>query len=1186
MGGAIDGQYGGTAVLERRATASPRSTLDEGGTFAPRDTVYTPYVRYYDQGWRNKPDTLTPITADALDHVEDGLVALAARVLTAVANLDGTFNLSDQADLFSSVLTRQAADALYDKPTAIVTGGATPGTSDATAEIFAAVAKVRTAGGGRILLLNPAVFRGTAAQCKANNQGLRGAIAMLGVSNVHVSGAHPGVDLIMDNLNAGNGATHGIYFVGGCENVGVHNMGVVWKTRPNGRGLGDGIRFLGFPGMASDGRGLTPDDSTWGWAAWSTPVLGVVITVPAGVTSMQLSVGINGGAAQTTAAIGTLTAAGIQSAIEALPNVGVGKVTVTASPIAGTGIFRAVFTKTPAVTVAANTGGTVTTTPGVAGFSTGTVNKPFLHNTRVKDAPGVGVIFMGCANILSNQHTTTDTFADGHHQNACRGGSIVGYHYLNTHKGHGNGDDSFPFVTYYDPIAPASSPEGPFNQPSLGDWSNTGIASTGFSLRGGRASGIRVTGSWKLNFGIGYIEGKGVGLMVNGTLSTYVLNTSAATAPFSLDITDVFGVVWNTGAISDWSVNGISNAIASIGYINSTDNVTVTDLGGGKFQIALDPDLAGGGNITIHAPANGATLANTNDWTTSASQAIQFIGIDVDNCSTGVSVQTNQDTTGTAAFYQFDVDFKKINVTRSKTIPWNLLATGGTATSSIYGIRIEDCTGDVDALLGCVGSNLTLMRGHIRGFTQRCLNGSHEDLTIQGQPVAAAFATQMQHRLLLEDVWVTDGGALTIKNVNDLTLLGRAGSRNAWTNGVSVTNVQTIRGEGQLHSLFHNRNNANNKTAAGVILNRLKNHSSELRCVVETDANATASTYNSLLIGSASGGVGADPALENVVVRLDYRTTMDPATHNTDDVTVQGGLFTDGLPMVREYVLRPRTMHRGGTGAPAWVQGDYCNTSATIGNLVCTGAPTSSRLTAGPGSSVVDKSSNTPYTAPSLGTWSTLSYAPLASPAFTGNPTAPTQSQVDVSTRIATTAFVSTAVTNEATARAAADALKAPLGTKFAAASATNTTTDTTLATSASIPAASLSTATTLRINLNGNIDGIATSGAFNVKIKVNGISLGSFVVAASQTALGSALSWNMLGEIYVDATGASGSVIYQGTRNSRSAAGAVSTNPDVGSASTVDLTGGLVVTVVASMATANAGNTLRLVRGVVSQVA
>jgi hypothetical protein len=44
--------------------------------------------------------------------------------------------------------------------------------------------------------------------------------------------------------------------------------------------------------------------------------------------------------------------------------------------------------------------------------------------------------------------------------------------------------------------------------------------------------------------------------------------------------------------------------------------------------------------------------------------------------------------------------------------------------------------------------------------------------------------------------------------------------------------------------------------------------------------------------------------------------------------------------------------------------------------------------------------------------------APLASPSLTGNPTAPTQAAGNSSTRLATTAFVSNAVSSEATARA------------------------------------------------------------------------------------------------------------------------------------------------------------------------
>lgn len=53
--------------------------------------------------------------------------------------------------------------------------------------------------------------------------------------------------------------------------------------------------------------------------------------------------------------------------------------------------------------------------------------------------------------------------------------------------------------------------------------------------------------------------------------------------------------------------------------------------------------------------------------------------------------------------------------------------------------------------------------------------------------------------------------------------------------------------------------------------------------------------------------------------------------------------------------------------------------------------------------------------------------APLASPALTGNPTAPTQTAGNNSTRIATTAYADGAVSTEASARSSADALKADI---------------------------------------------------------------------------------------------------------------------------------------------------------------
>ena len=54
-------------------------------------------------------------------------------------------------------------------------------------------------------------------------------------------------------------------------------------------------------------------------------------------------------------------------------------------------------------------------------------------------------------------------------------------------------------------------------------------------------------------------------------------------------------------------------------------------------------------------------------------------------------------------------------------------------------------------------------------------------------------------------------------------------------------------------------------------------------------------------------------------------------------------------------------------------------------------------------------------------------YATTASPALTGSPTAPTQTAADNSTKIATTAFVTSAVATETTRAETAEGLKAPL---------------------------------------------------------------------------------------------------------------------------------------------------------------
>lgn len=206
--------------------------------------------------------------------------------------------------------------------------------------------------------------------------------------------------------------------------------------------------------------------------------------------------------------------------------------------------------------------------------------------------------------------------------------------------------------------------------------------------------------------------------------------------------------------------------------------------------------------------------------------------------------------------------------------------------------------------------------------------------------------------------------------------------------------------------------------------------------------------------------------------------------------------------------------------------------------------------------------------------------APLASPALTGSPTAPTQTAADNSTKLATTAYADTGL-----------ALKAPtrVSSMLAAASASNTTTETLLATATTIPAAALAAGSAVRINLDGNFDAIVTSGTYRVKVKVNGVVINNAgagaIVGQSQTGAATVLPWNLSEVLYVDATGAGGSVSMFGVVMNTASSGTARPQGDAGSAIAVDLSGGLIVTVTITMSVANAGNVFRLFRGLVAHV-
>jgi hypothetical protein len=124
--------------------------------------------------------------------------------------------------------------------------------------------------------------------------------------------------------------------------------------------------------------------------------------------------------------------------------------------------------------------------------TTGPVSNVQLVNCTTINAPQTGAIFMGCSDIRVVNFRAESTLGDGLHVNACRRVNVAGYTAVNT------GDDGLALVTYYDASAIWQSSTGPFNQPSLGQWSNYDSAATNIVVWGGNANGLRISGSYNV----------------------------------------------------------------------------------------------------------------------------------------------------------------------------------------------------------------------------------------------------------------------------------------------------------------------------------------------------------------------------------------------------------------------------------------------------------------------------------------------------------------------------------------------------------------------------------------------------------------------------------------------------------------------------------------------------------------
>lgn len=137
----------------------------------------------------------------------------------------------------------------------------------------------------------------------------------------------------------------------------------------------------------------------------------------------------------------------------------------------------------------------------------------------VKWAPQAGGIFIGCKDVFVNAHVGFEVLADNLHFNACQRPNVI------SNTAISSGDDAMAFVTYYHASDIGGGSTGwqtsrtPYNQPSLGLWSNTDCSVGSVVAVGGVASGCRIAGVNRGQISQIIADGKYRGLMVDSGIS-------------------------------------------------------------------------------------------------------------------------------------------------------------------------------------------------------------------------------------------------------------------------------------------------------------------------------------------------------------------------------------------------------------------------------------------------------------------------------------------------------------------------------------------------------------------------------------------------------------------------------------------------------------------------------------------
>lgn len=260
--------------------------------------------------------------------------------------------------------------------------------------------------------------------------------------------------------------------------------------------------------------------------------------------------------------------------------------------------------------------------PGGWTETTGLLSNVQLLNCQAKGAPQTGAIFMGCSDIYVSNFRVETTKADGLHFNACRRININGYTAFES------GDDSLAFVTYYDAALIYSGTDGPFYQPSVGEWSNSQSVATNIVSKGSLANGVRIAGSqgitlsnvhttnpsavglkldsaivgagitWtyhasrEININNFHLEGGDTGI----ESETFYIDSTSGEAFYKFDMTLSNGII--RGA-NNWSIN--------VTGIDNSDNSRIEGINFHNIKVINDsPSGGGNGNILFRSLYNSS----------------------------------------------------------------------------------------------------------------------------------------------------------------------------------------------------------------------------------------------------------------------------------------------------------------------------------------------------------------------------------------------------------------------------------------------------------------------------------------------------------------------------------------------------------------------------------------------------